>query len=501
MRVLDRIIRSIGGIPKRDFAELQSQVKKLSQRRYDAAIVNRLTNDWSTSKLSADAEVFTSIQKAVDRSRQLERDNDYARNYFRSRENNILGHCGIALQMKVKDGSGKLDTAANKLIEDGWKKWGGAKFCTVAEDSTWLDVQKLILRSTDRDGNVFIRRLKGYENPFRYSLQLLEADHLDIDYTRNLPNGNTVRMGVEFDSQRRRVAYHFLSDHPGDAGFSNSVGRRRVAVPASEITHVFTPERIRQTLGMPQLCSSMRRLNMLAGYEEAELVASRTGACKMGFIEQSLPEDAADFELDKSGNPITEGEPGTIERLGMGQSFKPWDPQHPNSQYGGFIKSCLRAIAAGLGIAYHNLANDLEGVNYSSARIGMLEERENWKTVQAWFIQHVCTPIFEDWLEMALLTRSVNLPAEKFDKFNSPEWKGRRWTWVDPEKEVNAQVTAIKNRLTSHRAVIAEQGGDSEDVFEDCAADEKLAAEKGIELSVSEKAETVEPPEAEAPEE
>ena len=108
-------------------------------------------------------------------------------------------------------------------------------------------------------------------------------------------------------------------------------------------------------------------------------------------------------------------------------------------------------------------------------------EREFYKAIQRWFIDTTITPVFEGWLETNILNGTINLPAAKLDKFNSPDWKPRRWAWVDPEKDINAQIKAVENHFKSKRQVIAESGGDIEDVFKDIKRDEELAADVGLE--------------------
>jgi capsid protein len=76
----------------------------------------------------------------------------------------------------------------------------------------------------------------------------------------------------------------------------------------------------------------------------------------------------------------------------------------------------------------------------------------------------------------------LNLPAAKYDKFSTIEWKPRRWPWVDPLKDVQANVVSVENGFKSRRAIISEAGGDIEDTFEEIAADNQLAESKGVEL-------------------
>jgi capsid protein len=121
-------------------------------------------------------------------------------------------------------------------------------------------------------------------------------------------------------------------------------------------------------------------------------------------------------------------------------------------------------------------------VNFSSARVGLFEEREGWKALQAWFTEGLWEPIFGDWLEAAMMIRAINLPVAKFAKFNRPLFKSRRWPFIKPGEEIQAAKDAIAMRLTSRSQVIEEQGGDRDDVFLDNLADEKFADEIGLSL-------------------
>jgi lambda family phage portal protein len=253
-------------------------------------------------------------------------------------------------------------------------------------------------------------------------------------------------------------------------------------VPASEIIHLYLDERIDQSRGVPWLVASLKPLRMLAGYQEAELVAARTASAKMGFFTKETPEGMTGEE-DAKGNLTMDATPGVIEELPPGVKFQSWDPSHPGNNYSGFVKGALRGVASSLGVSYNTLASDLEGVNYSSIRAGLLEEREVWKAVQRFLVENMAEPIFTEWLWVELLSGRIPLPPEKFDKFNAPEFRPRRWSWVDPKKDMEAHILAIGAGLTSRRAAIAEGGGDVWDTFADIAADSALAAQFKIALA------------------
>lgn len=236
--------------------------------------------------------------------------------------------------------------------------------------------------------------------------------------------------------------------------------------------------------------SSIRRLSMLGGYEEAEVVAARTASAKMGFYISPdgdfFPGDESDGARDADGDLTTTAEAGTFEQLPSGVDFKPFDPQHPTSAFDAFVKAVLRGAASGLNVSYHTLANDLEGVNFSSIRSGVLEERENWRTVQRWLIDHLHAPVFQRWLRAALMRGAVvnedgvALPLSRLQKFSAVRWSPRGWSWVDPLKDQQANEQAVAAGFSTASDVAATAGRDLEEVYEQLAVERRLAEQYGI---------------------
>ena len=88
--------------------------------------------------------------------------------------------------------------------------------------------------------------------------------------------------------------------------------------------------------------------------------------------------------------------------------------------------------------------------------------------------------VFPEWIEMSLLTGAVNLPFAKFDKFNAHEWKPRRWGYVNPLQDIQAQILQVEKGFASRRKIIAEGGGDIQDTFLEQSEDKKLADSYGL---------------------
>ena len=74
------------------------------------------------------------------------------------------------------------------------------------------------------------------------------------------------------------------------------------------------------------------------------------------------------------------------------------------------------------------------------------------------------------------------LPVKKYEYLNKPEWKPRRWPWVDPLKDIQASVLSIRAGVNSPQNIAAEQGRDFNVVIEEIAQAQKIAEEKGVAL-------------------
>jgi capsid protein len=84
---------------------------------------------------------------------------------------------------------------------------------------------------------------------------------------------------------------------------------------------------------------------------------------------------------------------------------------------------------------------------------------------------------------MSALKGSIPIPISTLKEFDSPTWLPRRWAWVDPLKDVKANIEAVNASLKSRSEVCAEQGRDFEDVLTEQAQEKIIAKENGIDLN------------------
>jgi lambda family phage portal protein len=449
------------------------------KRNYTGASTGRLFADFITSSKSADAEIKDSLRTLRDRARNLSNNDSYVSRYLKLMVSNVIGKHGVRISAKARDDNGSLDLSANKQIEDAWKKWTKVGTCTANGRMSFLDCQKLFVESLARDGEVLIRHIKTNNSPYGYQIQFIESDLLDETLNYTLKNGNKVCMGVEVDQYRKPIAYHLYKENP--YGDSYDISNKHIRVPAEEITHCYMPNRAEQTRGVSHIATAMSNIKQLSGYLEAEIVAARLGASKSGFFSSADGSSYVGDDHEDTFNPVMNVEPGTFQQLPDGMTFTPYDPTHPTSAFEGFTTTVLRSIASGLNISYHALSNDLTSVNYSSIRQGALEDRSNYQLWQEFIVQHFVDVVFKRWLEMSITTKAINLPMGKFDKFaDSVNYIPRSFAWIDPLKEMQANVVGLQNGIISYSDIVSSYGKDVEETFEQHAKEQELAKLYGI---------------------
>lgn len=471
MKWLDTIARRLG------------YVRPSRARNFGAAEVSRLTASLSTETSEINNTLRRQLRVLRARSRQVTQNNPYARRFAAMVVDNVCGPVPFKLQAKAKFRSGKLDTSANSKIESCWKSWGKKGHCEITGRMSWNAMQRLAVRTLAVDGEVLIRIHRGAQyGPHGYQLQLLDTDRLDDLKNEALPGGGAIHMGVELDPMSRPIRYHLLRRKPAHYQ-SGYTPREHEVIDASDIIHYFIPDFAEQVRGVPWIYAALLNLVHTGAFAEAAVIAARVGATQMGVIESPDGNGAALANgATADGTPQIDAEPGTFPVLPQGYKLTGWNPKYPDAAIEPFLKACLRGIACGVNVAYHNLSGDMEGVNYSSARIAELDERDSWMTIQAAIVEHLHDPLAVDWMRMQVLVGKLPFDPSRMDAYQDFYFQPRRWAWVDPAKEVTAALDAINGRLKSRTRVVAESGEDFEDVLDEIAQEEQLAKDKKVSL-------------------
>lgn len=470
---------------------------QLATRTFKSAGSNRLTGGLPSVSMSPDQVSLQTLRTLRARSRWEIRNNDIAKRAISLYDTGVIG-LGINLHGKIVDPNGLPDEAANQAIEQGWREWCRAGNCELTGKSFWA-VQRLFERATIEDGEVLVRLHQGPNaGPWGFQIELIDAELLEVSDNRQLPNGNWVRMGIEYDSWRRPVAYWIVEPDQRTGLLSYGyAGRRALRVPALGMLHQFIPERVGETRGTPRLANCLMRLAHLEGAEDAALVALRIGAEKLGWMkydETAQQYTGNDQGIEDPNDPnspahrIIDSAAGEFGELPVGVTLEKWEPNYPNNEYAPFQKRLMQNLGSGMDLPYFELGNDLEGVNYSSAKIGLMSVHDTYQAHQKYVIEGLCEPIFTIWLQTALLTGRLKfpgsdreLPLAKIDKFRNVRFQPRTWEGADLLKEVSADVTAVEAMQTTLTDVIRKRTGrDFHDVLKERQREIEAMTQAGI---------------------
>jgi lambda family phage portal protein len=191
------------------------------------------------------------------------------------------------------------------------------------------------------------------------------------------------------------------------------------------------------------------------------------------FVTSPAPENP----LEPADDDGFEVAPGQVVRLDPGEDVKVGDPADSGSTYEPFQYRTLLQVSAALGIPYPFLTNDMVRGNFSNSRLALMEFR---RRVQSW--QHsvlafqLCRPVWVRWVEMAVLSGAVP-PMEGPP---AVDWLPTRWAWVDPLKDISAEIAEIEAGLKSRTQAVSERGYDVEQLDEEISAERARAAALGL---------------------
>lgn len=467
------------------------------RRKFEAAKVNRLNADAPVSSEHINSELRTAAPILIARARWLHQNDGYIRRGLNLLANNIIGSRGIQLKPMVLTQNGtNPDKQLNDALTVAHKAWGKKGVFNRSGRYSWRSFQKFTLVSKFRDGESFIFIEQGLPtalNPFGFWLKLIDPLRIPFDLNRKAANGNNIVCGIEFADDETVTAYYVQVKERGIAD-EHYYGRNFQRVDAARIIHDFDPEMPEQVRGYSGMVGAMRVAPMLDGYNEAALIAARNGASTMGWYEQdidAIEEYDGDDEEDDDGDLVEEIEPGVMRKLPPGIKANMHNPAWPNTSHSDFVKSVLRHIASDMGVSYNAIANDLEGVNLSSMRHGVQEDREQYKQHQADQVETVHDPIYRGWLVAAMGTNQI-IPQSKPISFSEANYQRllqvahmpRGWEFAEPLKDAQSNLLNLKMRLTSPSEIIRKTGRDPDDVFTELADDIKKLDALGLDFKL-----------------
>lgn len=444
------------------------------ERSFDASkLQGTNTFNIASNRVQMNHELYNQLDKIKSASRQASQNDATFNRYLKVIRQNVVGADGFQFQSK-QEVKGIINSSLNKEIEKHWKNF--SKSVDVTNTMTLTEACYLALNTLAIDGECFIRIVNNYNNDYEFAIQFIDSQSVLRSYNNESLN---IRMGIQYDEFNVPIKYFVSKNMAGSSTMSLDNVTPFYEIDANEIYHIFIKDYVGQTRGIPFASSVLVDMHNKKEFLINAAVNAAIGASKMAVITAS--EDAIideDVSFDDQN--------GSIMRLRPGEDLKTFDTKFPDD-INPFVKAITRSIAMGLNVSSHTLSGDLESVNYSSARVGLIEDREHFKILQNVLIRQFLNKLYKDFMKQQLLTKKIKgLNTSILDNL-SFEFLAKGFAWVDPLKEIEAQMLALQSGLKSFSDVAAENGYDRDELIAKIVDDKSALEAAGLTLNLNSK--------------
>lgn len=336
-------------------------------------------------------------------------------------------------------------------------------------NSTLLGLQALLMKATPTSGEVFLRRRFRRASdglPLPFQIQCLETDYLAKTKNGN-SQGRKTEGGIEYGPTGRADAYWLYGEHPGSSAGTTAARR----VDAENIAHGFVIDRPGQRRGVSWYAPVMPELMDIHSFMQGTLKRQEVAAMFAGVITKS---DATDDPEGEAEEFLKNIEAGGIIELDGGDDLKWNDP--PNAMDAEPVARLIdRVIATGLMLSYESFTGDYSRVNYTSARMGRMDEEPMTQFLQNELVVAKMMAPVTRWFKEAVY----------FKTFIDPDSYRLQWTppvrpVVDPTKDYPALAKKVRSGLATRSDVIRQFGGDPDRINNEWRDEARWADQNGL---------------------
>lgn len=382
------------------------------------------------------------------------------------------------------------DPALDIELWERWQEWGSdPELCDDAGEHTWPELERLTARALLGDGDCLHLPLVGGR------LQMVEAHRLRTPHRtrRHVVNG------VLLDpASRRRLAYFLCPDDVDPLAPSPKLAdMRQIASRDAEgfrqVFHVYRPKRCTQTRGVTSFAPLFDALGMFEDIQFARLVQQQVVSCFGVFRQTPLGagalgpppqsgERTEETRADGSTRVIEGIAPGMDIRGRPGETLQAFSPNVPGTGFFEQTRLILQLVGVNLGLPLVLVMLDAKETNYSGWRGAIESAREGFRINQQRLIERFHRPVYlwklRDWAaeDAALGRRAAQLGKQYF----AHKWQTPEWPYIDPTKDVAADLTQLRNGLNSPRRIQAGHGRDHQEIAAETIEDNAYAIRAAV---------------------
>ena len=468
---IDRVISAVSPAlaARRVRARIDHEIRVAMSERaasrftaWEAADHDRLRGErWMASKLTANDALQSELETLIDRASDLYRTDVYAASAINGRVDNVIG-TGIRPQCRVQAERGILTPAQAEEFRV-MSEWLFAKW---SEHQDFYLKQRMLERCNGIFGESWLHMADDDDmtKPVTMTVQVIHPQRIPL-YSYGTNNGNERRrLGIKLDAGGKPVAAYVTKTLPND---SYAYNLEEEEVSLDDLLHCYEEQTPGQLRGVPWMAPAMAKLKDLKEFVYANLVAEQVAACHGAFV-TGVTDPVILAEQGRSRSNLEDLAPGSIQYLAEGEGIQFSDPARPGTTLGPYVEWSLHGVAAALRYPYELLAKQFTN-NFSGGRLALIDGRITFRIWQQLGIESVYRKVWARFIDQCVVQGKLNVDPVKYeenrDHFLQHAWIPPGWPWVDPEKEVNADILAIGAGLTTQTESLASRGRDFDETL------------------------------------
>lgn len=397
-------------------------------------------------------------RELVRRTRYLEKNSGFLREYISTMAMYSVGD-GINPQANT------TNVEWNQQAEAYFAEW--CRVCEITRRFSFREVQQLICRALDRDGEVFVLKVRGPNN--EPMLQVLESHRVGGDDQSNL----LMNDGILFNQYGAVDSYLIIAND------GSTISR-----PWGQVMHIFDPQQYSGSRGYPPLCHAINHL-----IDQAEMLAMEKQAAKdQSKISTVLNKAGGSADVEDTAvfgdSPNTNESPADPAMRGVtfvadrGESIELLESKRPNATFMGFLDAINRDAALG-GLPFEFLVDPSKiggaVVRLTVAKAGRVFSHRQ-KVMVDRLLDNTWKFIIGDAINRGLLP-------------DNPEFYKVSWTMpanitVDAGRDSNANRLDLEAGIKLHSDALGEVGSNFDDHYEKRAQEVARIIEKANKYKV-----------------
>lgn len=371
---------------------------------------------------------------------------------------------GDGINPQAASGNSMWDAAAEKYFTN----WGN-RSCEITGRYSLKEIQQIICKLIDRDGEIFILKTRGKDGTPK--LQLIESHRVGTTSNADgIPSG--IYDGIMFDKFGAVIGYNVIR--------SDGTGR---LINSSSIMHVHHPEQVSGARAYSPMQHSINNLIDILEVLSLEKLAVKSNADIVRTISRENPQfDGTESDFQAFGmrpqdypkgvydNPSQAGSfvGGKILSLAPGEKLESFESNRPNATFTGFIEHLQRDSTAGV-LPYEFVADPTKAGG-AAARLVVAKAERVFSSRQQVLINRLLIPTWGYVIGNAIA--NGDLPPN--DNWHRVNWVTPRRVTVDAGREASANQRDIEMGLKTLSDHFAEQGMDAREEIRKRAADARM---------------------------